>query len=204
MIIGLARQAQHEEPELLELQLRELDAAQAKKVFSVSGSTRDLRKQRDAAIAFSREGDLFVVTSLDRISDSIPDLCHTLGVLTQKSVDISVIDIGLDTRTAEGAAMLRVFVGLTRFSKQTRAEHQREGIELARLGGRYKGRKPTARAKTPEVLNAYRLGRTIAQIVRDTGMGRASVYRILEANGMWQTQKHPGRVSAPGVVRLVD
>jgi DNA invertase Pin-like site-specific DNA recombinase len=60
-------------------------------------------------------------------------------------------------------------------------ERQREGIAKAKAERRYKGRKPTARAKTAEVkaLTAQGVGAT--EIARRLGIGRASVYRVLAA-----------------------
>ena len=62
-------------------------------------------------------------------------------------------------------------------------ERQREGIAKAKAEGRYKGRKPTARAKSTEVLRLHQEGRTPTEIARAVGIGRGSVYRIVEQLG---------------------
>ena len=56
-------------------------------------------------------------------------------------------------------------------------QRQREGI--AKAEGKYRGRKPTARAKADQVLALKAEGRGASAIARDLGIGRASVYRIL-------------------------
>ncbi len=58
-------------------------------------------------------------------------------------------------------------------------ERQREGIAKAKAAGKYKGRKPTARAKSDEVLAMHRDGIGATQIAKELGIGRASVYRII-------------------------
>jgi DNA invertase Pin-like site-specific DNA recombinase len=58
-------------------------------------------------------------------------------------------------------------------------ERQREGIAKAKREGKYKGRVPTARAKSDEVRQLARDGVTKAAIARRLGIGEASVYRIL-------------------------
>jgi DNA invertase Pin-like site-specific DNA recombinase len=62
-------------------------------------------------------------------------------------------------------------------------ERQREGIAKAKAEGKYKGRKPTARAKTEMVLLAKKQGLSPTQIMRDLGISKTSYYRILEAAG---------------------
>ena len=81
--------------------------------------------------------------------------------------------------------MMRFLPQLREMRQNATREAQQIGIAAAKHAGVYKGRKPTARAKTAEILNAYRLGRTIAQIATELGIGRASIYRILEAHGLW-------------------
>lgn len=56
---------------------------------------------------------------------------------------------------------------------------QREGI--AKAESKYKGRKPTARAKSDDVLRLKLEGMGVTAIAKLLGIGRASVYRILEA-----------------------
>jgi DNA invertase Pin-like site-specific DNA recombinase len=60
-------------------------------------------------------------------------------------------------------------------------ERQREGIAKAKAEGAYKGRQPTARAKAADVLRLAAEGITREKIAAQTGIGVASVYRILAA-----------------------
>ena len=54
------------------------------------------------------------------------------------------------------------------------------GRAKAKADGRYKGRKPTARAKADDVLRLHSEGVGGTNIARALGLGRASVYRILD------------------------
>jgi DNA invertase Pin-like site-specific DNA recombinase len=60
-------------------------------------------------------------------------------------------------------------------------ERQREGIAKAKSLGKYKGRKPTARAQAAEVKALRADGVRPVDIARRLGIGRASVYRVLGA-----------------------
>lgn len=66
---------------------------------------------------------------------------------------------------------------VSQWEREIMLERQRHGIAKARAAGKYKGRVPTARAKTPEVLRLKADGKTVAQIAQETGISRASVYR---------------------------
>jgi DNA invertase Pin-like site-specific DNA recombinase len=52
-------------------------------------------------------------------------------------------------------------------------------VAKAKLYGKYKGRKPTARAKATEVVKFDAEGLQRTEIARRTGIGVASVYRVL-------------------------
>ena len=58
-------------------------------------------------------------------------------------------------------------------------ERQREGIAKAKSEGKYRGRQPTARAKTGSVKALIDQNIPKAQIAKDLGISRASLYRIL-------------------------
>jgi DNA invertase Pin-like site-specific DNA recombinase len=72
---------------------------------------------------------------------------------------------------------------VAQFEREMMLERQREGIAKAKAEGKYKGRKPTARAKTEMVLLAKKQGLSPTQIMRDLGISKTSYYRILEAAG---------------------
>ena len=56
-------------------------------------------------------------------------------------------------------------------------ERQREGIAKAKAEGKYKGRKPTARAKADMVKLALDKGISKAQVCRDLDISKTSLYR---------------------------
>ena len=60
-------------------------------------------------------------------------------------------------------------------------ERQLDGIAAAKQAGRYKGRQPTAKRKAAEVLELAAQKLTRQEIAEQTGIGIASVYRILSA-----------------------
>ena len=76
--------------------------------------------------------------------------------------------------------MLNMFAAMVQFEREMMLERQREGIAKAKAEGKYKGRKPTARAKAQDALRLFREGMKVAQIAKELGIGRGSAYRALE------------------------
>ena len=111
---------------------------------------------------------------------SIGHLSEITKVLQAKKADLQVLAMGLDTSTATGRLMLNVIGSVAQFEREMMLERQREGIAKAKLQGKYKGRKATARAKAATVLELRAKGLGPSEIARQACMGRASVYRILE------------------------
>ena len=110
------------------------------------------RDQLAAALDYCRDGDTLVVTKLDRPARSTAHLLEIVETLQGKGAALRVQDMSLDTGTANGRMMLTILGAMAQFEREIMLERQREGIEKARREGKYKGHKPTARAKAQEVL----------------------------------------------------
>ncbi|MNL50935.1 putative DNA-invertase from lambdoid prophage Rac [compost metagenome] len=76
--------------------------------------------------------------------------------------------------------MLNLLGSIAEFERELMLERQREGIAKAKAEGKYKGRAPTAKRKADEVLRLRGEGKTVPQIVKQLGVSRASVFRILK------------------------
>ena len=77
--------------------------------------------------------------------------------------------------------MLNVLASVAQFEREVMLERQREGIAKAKGEGKYKGRKPTARAKTADIRRLAVAGATREGIAVQLGVSVRSVYRALEA-----------------------
>jgi DNA invertase Pin-like site-specific DNA recombinase len=143
--------------------------------------------QLDRALDYVRGGDTLVVTKVDRLARStigLWDIVKRLEAVDDGGCGLRILNLGgemIDTRSATGRLILTIFAGFAQFEREIMLERQREGIAKAKVEGKYKGRKPTARAKEAEIrwLKSEGLGAT--EIARCLNIGRASVYRVLEA-----------------------
>ncbi|WP_170550621.1 recombinase family protein [Ruegeria atlantica] len=181
MLIGYARTSTLEQKAGLEAQRDELETAGCEKLFEEQVSSVDVRARERLAEAldYVREGDTLIVTRLDRLARSVPHLLEILDKLTTKGATLRILGMGIDTSTPTGKLMLTVLGGIAEFEREIMLERQREGIAKAKAAGKYKGRKPTAMARSKEVLELHGAGTGATEISKRLGIGRASVYRIL-------------------------
>lgn len=183
MLIGYARTSTTEQLAGLDAQLRDLRAAGCEKVFSEQLSSMAERPEFARAVEFAREGDTLVVTKLDRLARSVGKAWEVVEALEEKGVGLRILSLGgepVDTRSATGKLILTVFAGFAQFEREMMLERQREGIAKAKAEGVYRGRKPTARAKADDARKLHAEGRTVTEIAKALGIGRASVYRAIE------------------------
>ncbi|WGM32576.1 recombinase family protein [Brevundimonas sp. NIBR11] len=178
--IGYARTSTLDQVAGLEAQIAELKAAGCTKVYSEQVSSVDAaRPQLKAALGFLREGDTFVVTRPDRLARGTQDLLTIVDDLSSQGVGVRIMSMDLDTTTATGRLVLTILAGIATFERSLMLERQQAGIAKAKALGKYKGRAPTARAKSAQIHSMRAEGKGVAEIVRETGASRASVYRVL-------------------------
>lgn len=182
MQVGYARTSTLEQKAGLEAQLRDLKAAGVKKIFSEQLSSVDAeRPQLAAVLDFIREGDVLVITKIDRVARSVANLCEIEARLHAKGASLKVLSPQLDTSTPIGRLVFNMVGAIAQFEREIMLERQREGIAKAKEQGKYKGRAPTAMAKADEALTLLKSGLGATEVARRLKIGRASVYRIIEA-----------------------
>jgi len=135
------------------------------------------------ALAYLREDDTLVVTKIDRLARSTITLWDIVQSLEAQGVGLRVLNLGgevVDTRSATSRLILTIFAGFAQFEREMMLERQREGIAKAKAAGKYRGRKPAARAKAEDVRRLHGDGRTPTEIAKAVGISRGSVYRIIQ------------------------
>ena len=102
--------------------------------------------------------------------------------LEAKGAGLRIEVLAIDTNTSTGKLMLNVLGAVAQFEREMMLERQREGIAKAKSEGKYKGRKPTARAKADEVLALHSSGLSMGEIARRLSIGKGSVHRAIATN----------------------
>jgi DNA invertase Pin-like site-specific DNA recombinase len=162
------------------VQLAALKAAGCDVIRSekVSGTSRAGREELETLMSFLRAGDTLIVTRIDRLARSVGDLQDIVRELKAKGVSLKATEQPIDTSTAAGKCFFDMLGVFSEFETNMRKERQLEGIAQAKANGVYKGRKQVIDVEAVRALKAQGLGGS--EIAKKLGIGRASVYRVLE------------------------
>lgn len=167
---------------------RQLDGVELDKVFTDKASGKDTNRPKlTDAIDYLRDGDTLVVHSMDRLARNTEDLLRLVREITDKGATVEFLKEKL---TFNGHAddpmshlMLGMLAAFAQFERALIRERQREGIELAKAKGVYKGRKPTLTAEQIGQLKArVEAGETKSAVAKAFGVSRETVYQYLRAS----------------------
>lgn len=182
ILVGYARTSTADQQAGLDAQVRDLKAAGCEEIFSEQVSAVGQRERLKEALRFVRRGDTLVVSKPDRLARSATDLLRIVEDLDRRGVGLIMLSMGgqqIDTRSPIGKLMIAMLAAIAEFERGLLLERQREGVARARQDGKYKGRKPTARANAADVLRLAGDGMQRTEIARRLEIGVASVYRVL-------------------------
>jgi DNA invertase Pin-like site-specific DNA recombinase len=181
MKIGYARTSTVDQKAGLEAQLRDLTNLSCDKVFHEQLSSVDAKRiQLEAAIDYCRDGDILVCTKLDRLARSVADVVAIEARLKAKGASLLILDPAMDTSTPAGRLTFNVLASIAQFEREIMLTRQREGIAKAQSEGKYKGRKPTVRAKVNEIKALLAEGMRPTDVAKQLKIARSSVYRVTE------------------------
>lgn len=176
--IGYARVSTDGQDAGYEGQIRDLEAAGVDKIYKEKASALGARPELEEAVRYLREGDVLIVTKLDRFARSMRDLTKLTADLEERGVGLEILDMKLDTSTPEGKLVLNVFGSVAQWEVEIMKARQKEGIRKAQKEGRYKGRAPTAMQKSDEVMRLLKEGLSAQKVADQLGISRRSVFRI--------------------------
>lgn len=195
MIIGYARVSSSDQN--LDRQLKDLKEFGCEKIFTDKQSGKDfLRPSYKEMREKLRFGDVLVVHDLSRFGRKKQEIKNEWEKLVDEEIDIVVLNMPiLDTRKyreLEGVGQLVSDLVLTLLSWMVDEERnriktaQREGIEIAKARGIYKGRKvkysSEAKGKDKiiydEVTKLLKNKINIMEIHKRTGLARNTIYKI--------------------------
>jgi DNA invertase Pin-like site-specific DNA recombinase len=165
-------------------QVATLKAAGADKIFrEVASGAKTDRAQLHRLLNALDEGDVLLVTRLDRLARSTRDLLNTLASIAGKKAGFrSLNDTWADTTTAHGRLMLTVLAGLAEFERELIRARTGEGRERAKARGVKLGRKfKLTPHQQREALSRRERGEALTEIGRSYNVSHSTISRLRAA-----------------------
>lgn len=183
----------------LDRQIEKLNREGCEKIFmdKLSGATT-ARPALNEMLSYIREGDVVIVTELDRLGRSSKDLTDIMNEIQRKQATLDVLNLpslrGIEDETLR-RLLNNIIIELYKYQAESERkrirERQQQGIALAKQQGKYKGRKKLFAPDSPRLKNAIALyqhrkedGRTIKDIAEITGISRRTLDRYLIQAGV--------------------
>lgn len=164
----------------LEIQQAKLKAAGCEiiRAETSSGASRDGRTELATVLEFLREGDELVVHRLDRLGRSTRDVLNLVHELDAKGASLRVLEPEVTTAGDMGRMVITILGMVADMELKFIRDRQRAGIDAAKDKGVYKGRQK--RVDDDAIRRLASDGSPKAQIARDLGVSRMTIYRALE------------------------
>ena len=182
--IGYARVSSKEQH--LDRQLATLKDVDKLFTDKLSGANTN-RPELQKMLAYIREGDIVMVTELDRLGRNNHDLTKIMNSIQNKGATLDVLNLPSMTGIADPnlrQLMTNLIIELYKYQAESERkriiERQQQGIALAKQQGKYHGRKPQYTKDDPRLLHAFKLyqnGMSDVDVARNTGIKRTTFIR---------------------------
>ena len=162
-------------------QLENAKEVNAEKIFidKASGKNRN-REQLKEMLSFVRENDTVYCSDISRIARNTKDLLDIVEKLNNKKVNFVSLKENIDTTTPQGKFILTIFGALAELERESILQRQKEGIEIAKAEGKYKGRKriDLDQKEFEKAVDDWKAGgRTATSIFKEFGISSQTFYR---------------------------
>lgn len=121
-------------------------------IEKVSGKNTD-RPELQKMLDYIREGDTVYIHDFSRLARNVKDLLSIVDLLEEKKVNLVSNKEHIDSSTPTGKLMLTMIGAIAQFERDNLLERQKEGIEIAKKEGKFKGRQ--VKVIDDELFNKY-------------------------------------------------
>ena len=183
MKIGYVRVSTKEQNTARQEELMKALGADKIYIDKVSGKNTD-RPALQEMMNFVREGDSVIVESISRFARNTKDLLELTEQLNNKHVQFISQKENIDTDTPAGKFMLTIFGAVAELEREYIRQRQKEGIEIAKEQGKYKGRPEKQIDNFCEIYQQWKAGKiTATKASKQLGVSRSTFYRKANVYG---------------------
>lgn len=173
---------QHTDNQLAEIAAAGFDVAPKRaEVETISGSVPAGERPGFAKLLNKlEEGDVLVVTKLDRLGRNAMDVRATVEALTGMGVRVHCLALGgVDLTSAAGKMTMGVLAAVAEFERDLLIERTQSGLARAKASGKALGRPPAlSEGFAREALEKLATGVSVAEVARLFGTSRQTVMRL--------------------------
>lgn len=178
-----------------ELRLKEIGC---EKLFAdkMSGATKE-RPGLQSMLAFIREGDVVITTELDRLGRNNQELTEIMDEIRRKGASFEAMNLpstaGIqdeNIRRLINTVIIEVYKYVAESERKKIRERQRQGIEIAKHEGKYKGGQFKFKEDDPRLQLAFKFyleGKSIREVSALTGISTATFNRYKARYGITRT-----------------
>ena len=144
-----------------------------------SGKNTDRPALREM-LSFVREKDVIICESISRLCRNVRDLLQFVDDFNRREISVIFLKENIDTSPTSPTAtfILTVLAAISELERDFILQRQREGIEIAKLAGVYKGRKPLDCPDFDKVYQQVKLGKISAtEAFRQLNVSKSTYYR---------------------------
>ncbi|ANN34934.1 resolvase [Bacillus thuringiensis serovar coreanensis] len=158
----------------------------------ISGKNTE-RPQLQLMLDGLQEGDVIMVHEISRLSRSVKDLLAIIEQIKERDASLkSLNEAWLDTTSDNpmNEFLITIFGGLAQLERGLTLQRQKEGIEIAKREGKFKGRKLEVTEggkkaeKAAQAIEWYKEGKSVRHICKTLSIGTGTLYRLLEREGL--------------------
>ena len=163
-------------------QLEALEKYNIDKWFKEKVSAKDTNRPKlKEMLDYAREGDTIFIHDFSRLARSTKDLLDIVDKLQEKKINLVSNKENIDTSTPTGKLMITMIGAINEFERQNLLERQKEGIEIAKKQGKFKGRKEVNIKDFDKHYKRY-LNREVnkVQLAKELNISRPTLDKLLK------------------------
>lgn len=168
-------------------QIQEIEAAGFKvephRVISetISGSRAIAQRPGFSRLMEKMEqGDVLIVTKLDRLGRNAIDVASTVNMLEEAGIRVHCLALGgVDLTSTAGKLTMGVINAVAQFERDLLIERTQSGLKRAKAEGKTLGRRPKLTAEQQDVVRQnISAGKSISAIAREMNTSRQTIMRV--------------------------
>ena len=187
-VIGYARVSSASGTQILDPQVEKLKESGVDQIFSETISTRKAEKERPElmkCLASLRKGDTLKLTTLSRLGRTQTEVIQRLNDLQAEGINVITLDglVNLEALGKFAPVLIGLLTGLNQVEREQIAERVQMSVDYRRANnGDLGGRPKTSEKKEKYVLRLREEGESYREIREQTGLGLATIRRIIADN----------------------